>query len=158
LSRRYAAGPAEADGDLPDVNVWLALAVQQHSHHDAALAYWQGEAAQLLWFCRVTMLGLVRLLTQPRLMEPDALDAAPALAAYDRFAGLPEVGLHSEPLGCDTEMRRLTAAGLPARLLTDAYLAAFATSANLRLVSFDRDFTRFAGLQLLRLAPVPTAS
>jgi len=102
--------------------------------------------------------GLVRLLTQPRLMGPDALDAVAALAAYDRFAGLPEVGLRSEPLGCDTVLRRPTAAGLPARLLTDAYLAAFATSANLRLVSFDRDFTRFAGLPLLRLAPVPTAS
>lgn len=154
MSRSYAAGSGDADGDLPDVNVWLALAVQQHPHHDAAQAYWRGAAAQRLWFCRVTMMGLVRLLTQPKLMGPGALDAVPALAAYDRFAGLPEVGLYSEPLGCDTNLRRLTAAGLPARLLTDAYLAAFATSANLRLVSFDQDFTRFAGLQLLRLAPV----
>ena len=99
------------------------------------------------------MLGLVRLLTQPRIMGTDALDASSALAVYDRFAGLPEVGLFSEPLGCDTELRRLTSGSLPARLLTDAYLAAFSTSANLRLVSFDRDFTRFAGLQLLRLEP-----
>jgi len=154
LPRRYAAGPDESQGDLPDVNVWLALTVQQHPHHDAAQAYWHGEAAQRLWFCRVTMLGLVRLLTQPKLMGPDALDALTVLAAYDRFVGLPEVGLYSEPLGCDTELRRLTAAGLPARWMTDAYLAAFATSANLRLVSFDSDFVRFAGLQLLRLEPV----
>ena len=100
------------------------------------------------------MLGLIRLLTQPRIMGTDALDASSALVAYDRFAGLPEVDLHSEPLGCDIELRRLTSAGLPAHLLTDAYLAAFASAANLRLVSFDRDFTRFAGLQLLRLAPI----
>ena len=100
------------------------------------------------------MLGLVRLLTQPRVMGTDALDAVSALVAYDRFAGLPEVGLYSEPLGCDTELRRLTSASLPARLLTDAYLAAFSISANLRLVSFDRDFTRFAGLQFLRLEPL----
>jgi toxin-antitoxin system PIN domain toxin len=142
---------------LPDVNVWLALAVQQHPHQDAALACWQGGAAQRLWFCRVSMLGLVRRLTQPKLMALDARDAVSALAAHDRFAGLPGVGLYSEPIGCDTELRRLTAAGRPARLFTDAYLAAFATSANLRLVSFDRRFTRFAGLQLLRLDLVPTA-
>ena len=114
MSRRHAAGPAEADGDLPDVNVWLALAVKQHPHHDAALAYWQGEAAQRLWFCRVTMLGLVRLLTQPRLMGPDALDAVSALAAHDRFTGLLEVGLHSEPLGCDTEIPAPAKAGMGA--------------------------------------------
>jgi hypothetical protein len=34
---------------------------------------------------------------------------------------------------------------------TDAYLAAFAKAGGLRLVSFDGDFTRFGGLDLLRL-------
>lgn len=136
------------------MNVGLALAVQQHPHHHAAPAYWQGEAARRLWFCGVTLLGLVRRLTQTKLMGPGALEAVSALAGYDRFAGLPEVGLCSEPLGCGTELRRLTAAGLQARLLTEAYLAVPATSANLRWVSFDRDFTRFAGLQLLWSEPV----
>ena len=36
---------------------------------------------------------------------------------------------------------------------TDAYLAAFAQSAGLRLVSFDRGFGRFLGLEKLVLAP-----
>ena len=39
-----------------------------------------------------------------------------------------------------------------ARLLTDAYLAAFAESAQLRRVTFDKDFGRFQGLDCLRLS------
>ena len=37
------------------------------------------------------------------------------------------------------------------RLVTDMYLSAFATAAGLRLVTFDRDFLRFDGLDVLRL-------
>jgi toxin-antitoxin system PIN domain toxin len=150
---RSHAIAAATDGDLPDVNVWLALAVQDHPHHTQALDYWRHEAATRLWFCRVTMLGLVRLLTQPKLMGAGALDPRSALTAYERFAELPEVGLHIEPLACDEELRRILQPGLPRRLLTDAYLAAFALSASLRLVTFDRDFERFEGLNSLQLAP-----
>lgn len=147
--------PAEGqpDGDLPDVNVWLALAVLEHPHHAQALEYWRRENAARLWFCRVTMLGLVRLLTQPKVMGEGALNPISALTAYERFAELPEVGLHVEPLACDKELRRLLQPGLPRRLLTDAYLAAFAMSANLRLVTFDSDFERFEGLSMLQLVP-----
>ena len=38
-----------------------------------------------------------------------------------------------------------------ARLWADAYLAAFAMVGTFRLVTFDRDFTRFSGLELLHL-------
>ena len=38
----------------------------------------------------------------------------------------------------------------------DAYLAALAQTANLRLVSFDADFARFTGLQWLHLTPGDT--
>ena len=41
---------------------------------------------------------------------------------------------------------------LQARLCTDAYLAALAISNGWRLVSFDRDFERFGGLQRLSLS------
>jgi predicted nucleic acid-binding protein len=41
---------------------------------------------------------------------------------------------------------------LPARLCTDAHLAALAIANGWRLVSFDRDFERFEGLVRLPLA------
>jgi predicted nucleic acid-binding protein len=56
-----------------------------------------------------------------------------------------------ESPGCDDAYQALVAAGLPSRFLTDAWLAAFATSARLRLVTCDRDFARFAGLERLEL-------
>jgi uncharacterized protein len=138
-------------GDLPDVNVWLAMAVKQHPHHAAAAAYWKELAGRRVWFCRITMLGLVRLLSQPKVMGEQALNLADALTAYQRFASLPEIGLHAEPADCARQLQRRLANDIPARLLTDAYLAAFAESAGLRMVTFDKDFERFDGLDNLRL-------
>jgi predicted nucleic acid-binding protein len=45
----------------------------------------------------------------------------------------------------------LRGAALPARLCTDAQLAALAIGNGWRLVSFDRDFERFEGLERLPL-------
>ena len=147
-------GPA-IGGDLPDINVWLALAVREHPHHEAARRYWadaRAESAAIglsglgpdLWFCRVTMLGLVRLLCQPRAVGPGALDPASAWTLYARYRALPFVGLLTDPEGCDDALQAVLAtAPLPPRLWTDAYLAALARSAGLRLVTFDRDFELF---------------
>ncbi len=153
----YLEGPPA--GDLPDINVWLALAVQEHPHHQAALRYWATAQAERnhadaaaaarrarpsLWFCRVTMLGLVRLLCQPKAVGPGALDTPAAWTLYAQYRALPHIGLLPEPEGCDDALRALVGAGsLPPRLLTDAYLAALSMSAGLRLVTFDQDFERF---------------
>ncbi len=55
----------------------------------------------------------------------------------------------------DEALGHLVGEGLPYRLWTDAYLAAFALAGGYRLVSFDRDFLRFRpyGLNLLLLEP-----
>jgi toxin-antitoxin system PIN domain toxin len=147
--------PGPVAGDLPDINVWLALAVQEHPHHEAARRYWADARAERtatglprlgpdIWFCRVTMLGLVRLLCQPRAVGPGALDPSSAWALYARYRALPFVGLLAEPEACDVALEAILAtAPWPPRLWTDAYLAALARSAGLRLVTFDRDFERF---------------
>lgn len=147
-------GPVTAAAvDLPDVNVWLALSVSHHPHHGRALAYWAREAGPEVSFCRVTMLGLVRLLTQPRVMGEAALAPEAAVAVWARWRRLPEVSHRAEPTACEVTFERLVSPGLPARLLTDAYLAAYALSGGMRLVSFDADFKRFTGLDLLLLSP-----
>lgn len=140
-----------ASENLPDVNVWLALSVPEHVHHRAALTWWQRKAGPRCHFNRVTMLGLVRLLAQPRVMGAGALGASAALAVWRRWIALPEVALHPEPAGLDAALASMVQTDLPPRLLTDAYLAAFAMRAGLRLVSFDADFARFAGLDWLQL-------
>ena len=45
--------------DLPDLNVWLALACPDHSHHRQALHYWEQQAAGQVLFCAVTALALL---------------------------------------------------------------------------------------------------
>jgi toxin-antitoxin system PIN domain toxin len=156
-SRRAAEPPAPgylSAGDLPDLNVWLALSVDNHVHHERARRYWREEGARAaaIHFCRLTMLGLLRLLTQPKLMGAATCSPADAVRRYQALRTLPEVRLASEPTGCEeTLLAYVRAPGFVPRLWTDAYLAAFARGAGLRLVTFDADFARFEGLDLLAL-------
>jgi toxin-antitoxin system PIN domain toxin len=137
-----------ATGDLPDVNVWLALSYAAHPFHARATAYWQ-EACTTnipLWFCRSTMLALVRLLAQPKVMGADVLSLPAAMAVYQQWLDTPAVGLLPEPLGLESHLQSFLgsdAAPLPKHLWTDAWLAATAEAAGLRMVTFDQDFERF---------------
>lgn len=145
--------PADStEGDLLDVNVWLALAIDEHPHHRAALKYWSGHAHIRKLFCRHSAMGFVRLLTQPRLMAEGALELTEAWTLYERYVSMPRVALLPEPDGVDAQLSEFVAKRLPARLLTDAYLASVSACAGLRLVTFDKDFERFAGLALFRLS------
>jgi toxin-antitoxin system PIN domain toxin len=143
-----------ATGDLPDVNVWLALSYAAHPFHARATAYWQ-EACTTntpLWFCRSTMLALVRLMAQSKVMGADVLSLPAAMAVYQQWLDTPAVGLLPEPLGLESHLQSFLgsdAAPLPSRLWTDACLAATAEAAGLRMVTFDQDFERF---NLSRLA------
>jgi len=164
-TRLRAAEPPPAwgaalGGDLPDLNVWLALVVAEHPHHAAARAYWaQQQAAPALgprvWFCRSTMLGLVRLLTQPRLMGEGVLALPEAHAIYLQLRQTEGVGFAGDAESADALLARWLMtddqAPLPARLWTDAWLAASAEAAGLRLVSFDADFARFPLTRRLHL-------
>lgn len=156
-------------GDLPDINVWLALVQPDHVHHTAAQAYWQEtmlrltqdaaaesstRQAEKLYFCRTTMLGLVRVLCQSERAKGRAVEMHQAMAAYQRFMDLEEVAFLQEPwLGVDATLTTLLNVHpkLPIRLSTDVYLAALAQSTGLRLVSFDRDYLRFDDLDCLIL-------
>jgi uncharacterized protein len=143
-----AAPWRQASGDLPDVNVWLALSLTQHPFHALASAYWRSvcESGTPLWFCRSTMLSLVRLLSQPRVMGAAALSLPAAMAVFQQWVDTPDVALLPEPVGLDEQLQALLgspAQPLPSRLWTDAFLAATAESAGLRMVTFDADFKRF---------------
>jgi len=139
--------------DLLDLNVWLALASAHHSHHQQALHYWEQQAAERVLFCTVTALGLVRLVCQPKLMGSAVKSAAEASELLEAFCRQPGVSLAApEHDGFEVFHQLLSSGELPARLCTDAYLAALAMANGWRLVSFDRDFERFGGLHLLQPA------
>jgi toxin-antitoxin system PIN domain toxin len=139
--------------DLPDLNVWLALTWPGHSHHQQAVHYWEQQAADQVLFCTVTALGLVRLVSQPKLMGVAVKNAAEASDLLHALCQQPGVQLaEPEHNGWEVFHQLLRIAELPARLCTDAYLAALAIANGWRLVSFDRDFERFEGLERLPLA------
>ncbi len=138
--------------DLPDVNIWLALSVAEHPHHSRALRYWQEEAGERLAFCRITALGFLRLLTSTTVMRGQPLQAGEAWSTYRTWLERPNIVEASEPDGRGALLGIWAEGGviLP-RLWTDAYLAAFALSGDMRMVTIDADFSRFPNLNLLRL-------
>ena len=138
--------------DLPDINVWLALADPDHEHHARARRYWEQEAATRLAFTRVTMLGLVRSLTNRHVMQGAPFTIVQAWKAYRAFLDLPEVTFLADPDSAEARMRMWSEkAGFPPSRLTDAWLAAVAFTTRSRLISFDKDYREFAGLSLCHL-------
>ena len=89
----------------------------------------------------------------PKLLASAPLELSGARALYERSAELPCVGLLGQPDGADAALASLIEPGLPSHLFTDAYFAALALTSGFRLVTFDRDFNRFSGLQLAHLSP-----
>ena len=139
--------------DLPDINVWLALVDENHIHHTSATQYWNAKWEQQTAFCRITMLGLLRLSTQPRVLSR-TLTHEEAWDIYHQYLANPAVCFLAEPISTEVQFAALSLSSvLPHRLWTDAYLAAIAMTTGSRLVSFDSDFKRFPGLNFLHLSP-----
>jgi len=138
--------------DLPDVNVWVALSDPRHQFHHAARLYWDNLLEDKCAFCRVTLLGWFRISTNPKAMGGQPFTNVQLWNIYKRLLAFPEVCFLAEPPDIDTVFAEFSSEpGMPHHLWTDAYLAAFARTANCRLVSFDSDFNRFGGVRFLQL-------
>ncbi len=138
--------------DLPDLNLWLALIDPDHVHHSRARRYWEQEARDDIAFCRVTMLGLLRLLTNANVMHGAPFTPREAWSAYHTFAALPEVCFIEDSVAAEQQFEHWSRRPeFPAHGWTDAWIAAVAQSAKARVVSFDADFAGFAGLEFLHL-------
>ena len=144
--------------DLCDANVWLALALSGHVHHGAARRWLdEDHEPESIAFCRATQQSLLRLLTNAAVLAPygnppltndQAWDAYGELLADDRI-----VMRAHEPAGLERIWRDLAARPTASpKLWMDAYLAAFAAAAGLRMVTTDAAFRQFPGLELLVLA------
>jgi toxin-antitoxin system PIN domain toxin len=140
---------------LCDSNVWLALALGQHTHHGAASA-WFGALGEteIAFFCRSTRISFLRLLTQHLAPGFQSLTNRQAWGVLDQLLEDEAVGFAAEPPDMDGVWRSLSDenAASPKKWM-DAYLAAFAMAGGLRLVTFDSGFRSFepGGLDLLLL-------
>jgi len=140
--------------DLPDVNLWLAFSDPNHAQHPAARNYWDEHRSDSIAFCRMSMLGLMRLATHPGVMQGNPFTPREIWGIYGTYLAMPIVHFLPEPASLDPDFSTLTlATDFPQRLWTDAYLAAFALASGCRIVSFDADFARFPKLDFLHLQP-----
>ena len=125
---------------FPDVNVWIALTWQAHTHYAAARRWFDmiGGGGRL-FFCRFTQLGLLRLLSTEALMGPDeVMTQEAAWNVYDRWLEDGRVAFLDEPADLEPPFRSLTRLQRPApKDWADSYLAAFATMSHLTVVTFD---------------------
>jgi toxin-antitoxin system PIN domain toxin len=124
---------------LPDVNVWVAMHHQRHAHHNAAQAWYDGLNEPLLVFCRQTQLGFFRILTTLTVMGNETLTQRQCWTIYEKWLAGGFAIEQPEPLDIGPAFRNRTFAAEPApKTWMDAYLAAFAETAGLTLVTFDR--------------------
>jgi len=122
------------------VNVWFALAHEIHPHHGVVKDWGEsldGEA--VVFFCRFTQLGLLRLLSNHSAMGEDVLTQSEAWEAYDALLANPSNQWMEEPRGIDFIFRQHTDRNeISTKQWADGYLSAFSVAAEIRLVTFDR--------------------
>ena len=132
--------PPSTTSLFPDINVWVALTYEGHSHHSEAKRWFAGLPPDSTFvFCRFTQLGLLRLVTAKAVMSDEVMTQPQAWAAYDRWLEDPRVEFVDEPAEIETRFRALTRLRQPAtKDWADSYLAAFAAVGQLTLVTFDQ--------------------
>jgi toxin-antitoxin system PIN domain toxin len=132
---------------LPDVNILLALVAEGHTHHRSALEWFGARADDSVAICRVTQMGLLRLLTNPKVLRAGVRSIQQAWEISNELLADRRVFFESEPHGLEvawTAAMQHPAAGSSS--WTDAYLAAFAQRHDYEMVTFDRDFQRWPDL------------
>jgi uncharacterized protein len=139
---------------LVDVGVWLAAVWGRHVHYPVASVWVNGQADDLV-FCRVTQMGLLRLLSNPAIMGGDAVDRSQAWRLFDQLWSDERVVWAEEPDGLDAVWRAISARDDKShKLWTDDYLAAFAQASDLTLATLDRKLPgRYPSVRVESLLP-----
>ena len=147
-------------GSLFDTNVWIAAVFTPHAFHREAQQALQGStSAHPAVFCRSTHQSFLRLVSTPAFVKTygaDAMTNHDALVVLEALLALPQVCERKEHPGVMALWHRLASLNTASpKVWMDAYLAAFALSGRLRLVTLDHDFKNYEtqGLDLLLLNP-----
>ncbi|MCC6592780.1 MAG: PIN domain-containing protein [Xanthomonadales bacterium] len=135
-----------------DANVLISAVDRDAPRHSAAVSWMQGQATagEILGIPWVCLLALVRICTLPSILaRPLGIDQA--LNAVERLLGNTEVLrlLPDGPEHYPAFSRLLRQAGVGGNLTNDALVAAIALAHGGRVASFDRDFARFDGIQVI---------
>jgi uncharacterized protein len=133
---------------IPDINVWLALAAE-HTHRHAALNWWR-QYEGTIGFCRMTQIGLLRLLTTSSVMNGKPLSMRQAWKIYDSFTRDERVEFLPEPPAIERRFRELSSSKFASpKLWADAYLISFAAESEAAMITFDKSLAKRAPTTVL---------
>ena len=133
---------------LADVNVLLALLFKQHEHHAAARRWAEKLGPSEAWICRTVQFSVVRLLSTPAVVGAAAVPLSAAWNLMETLLQDERFNFAAEPEGLEAALPALFRYKTPTRsLAADIYPAAFAIASSRRLVTFDRGFAQFQGLE-----------
>ncbi len=139
---------------FPDINVWLALVYRGHQHHPNAITWFDRLGVEQAVFCRITQLGLLRLLTHAAVMRDEVKTQQEAWGVYDQLTSDARVAFYPEtdPELVERVLRTFTGSlRFAHQQWPDAYLAAFAKTSDLTLVTLDKALGKLAGKECLLL-------
>jgi uncharacterized protein len=134
---------------LPDVNLLVFAHDETSAHHERARQWWEEQlnGTRMVCLSWVVLLGLIRLLTNPRIFQ-NPFPPREILAIIESWLVLPHVRvIHPSEHHFALLSRLLESLGTAGNLTTDAHLAALAIERGLVLHSTDADFSRFPGLK-----------
>ncbi|MBT9583859.1 PIN domain-containing protein [bacterium] len=140
---------------LADTNVWLALCLSGHEHHQAAVDWMQRAGPKEVLFCRSTQQSFLRLLTTAGVLRHygnPPLTNAEALELYQGLVADSRIGFVHEPADLDHHWYSLATPNTASpKVWMDAYLAAFAIAGRYRLITIDLAFQQYSNLDLILL-------
>ena len=137
---------------LPDVNVWISLAASGHVHHQIAKKWFDG-CNEAIVFCRVTEMGLFRLLTNAKVMGEDVLAVRSAWRVRDSFFEDSRIVFATEPVDFERSWNHTANQGkIGPNFWTDGYLESIYQALDCTLVTFDGALSRRKRVKSLPLA------
>ena len=140
---------------LADSGVWLALALSKHEMHPRARAWLAERSTHEVMFCRSTQQSFLRLLTTKAVLAPygiPPLSNNAAWSVYDRLRADDRISWTEEASGLEASWRKFSGGSKASpKIWMDAY-AAFAMAGGHQLVTSDKAFKQFNGLDLVVLS------
>ena len=132
-----------------DANVLLYAVDSASTHHEQSRSWLDtsldgAEAVGLAW---IALLAFIRIGTNPAIL-PTPMTVDEATAQVEAWLGAP-AAVVAQPTARHAGLLRglLGESGTAGNLTTDAHLAALAIEHGAEIVSYDRDFARFAGVR-----------
>jgi toxin-antitoxin system PIN domain toxin len=135
---------------LIDINLWIAMTWGQHRHHREACKWMNSKPDARFLFCRFTMLGFLRLLTNQTVMGDDTLALSDALGLYDAWMEDPRVEFGVELRQTETLFRQALApfGSQPAtKAIADCYLVGFAEVNGASIATLDKALAKTAQMR-----------